>query len=619
MSIRPARTTVISSVTKKINSEVVKLKTSQLLQMAGRAGRRGKDVEGTVVLMRSRFEDAKMGHKILTSKIDGIRSNFKISYSLAVKLLETKTMEECKALIERGFGSYLLQLKSQNKAEESVNMIEGYRQTLQNYTFQGAREYLKLKRRLEKEVRNLQFQQERLNESDEDLVMAIADYMPLGIGLQLKDGNCGFFLGDVRWGANNVNGGFGIILSDGNTLQIVNKEHIKAFSETEDSLSIGKAQDLLDLMDKVSSWEEVKLSGCKRPYLRGSYDKRILATEPKLSRAVDEVRSSTLEIQIREPGSLMKQKKIVDDLEKELNANPIEHDGAGELVLEALKYAVSQKDPVGFISTTPKEPVKSETFAWRMFNNVKTIMEEFGAINDTKATSLGEMVESLTGDNELWLAMVLQRPSVATLNASELGAVVCGVITDGFKASSAFFRQRPSPRVRQVMDELEQLSWELKMAQNELSIDFPIHLCREVGGMIEQWASGVSWRDLCKETSLDQGDVCRMLKRTVELLRQIPLCYGVDPTVASTAYTAANLMDRFPIADFDPNTDLKERPGMGYGATGEAETLEYDDIDEEGLFEDDDSFNAEGADDGIDEEVKGGYNLDDILDELDLR
>ena len=37
----PARTTVISSVTKRISSEIIKLKTSQLLQMAGRAGRRG--------------------------------------------------------------------------------------------------------------------------------------------------------------------------------------------------------------------------------------------------------------------------------------------------------------------------------------------------------------------------------------------------------------------------------------------------------------------------------------------------------------------------------------------------------------------------------------------------
>ena len=111
----PARTTVISTVTKRINSEVVKLKTSQLLQMAGRAGRRGKDTEGTVVILRNRFEDVKMGHKILTSPIDGIKSHFKTSYGLTVKLLETKTLEECRALIERGFGAYLLQKKVQKK------------------------------------------------------------------------------------------------------------------------------------------------------------------------------------------------------------------------------------------------------------------------------------------------------------------------------------------------------------------------------------------------------------------------------------------------------------------------------------------------------------------------
>ena len=66
---------------------------------------------GTVVILRNRFEDVKMGHKILTSPIDGIKSHFKTSYGLTVKLLETKTLEECRALIERGFGAYLLQKK----------------------------------------------------------------------------------------------------------------------------------------------------------------------------------------------------------------------------------------------------------------------------------------------------------------------------------------------------------------------------------------------------------------------------------------------------------------------------------------------------------------------------
>lgn len=111
----PARATVISTVTKRINSQTIKLKTSQMLQMAGRAGRRGKDTEGSVILMRNRFEDASMGHKILTSPIDGVKSHFRASYSLTVTLLETKTIQECRALIEKGFGAYLLQKKIEKK------------------------------------------------------------------------------------------------------------------------------------------------------------------------------------------------------------------------------------------------------------------------------------------------------------------------------------------------------------------------------------------------------------------------------------------------------------------------------------------------------------------------
>jgi hypothetical protein len=48
-------------------------------------------------------------------------------------------------------------------------------------TLKGARDYLKIARRLEKERRNDEFLVQKMIETDADLVMAIADYMPLGI------------------------------------------------------------------------------------------------------------------------------------------------------------------------------------------------------------------------------------------------------------------------------------------------------------------------------------------------------------------------------------------------------------------------------------------------------
>ena len=42
-----------------------------------RAGRRGKDSSGSVILMRSRFEDCIEAHRLLLSPMDGIQSQFK--------------------------------------------------------------------------------------------------------------------------------------------------------------------------------------------------------------------------------------------------------------------------------------------------------------------------------------------------------------------------------------------------------------------------------------------------------------------------------------------------------------------------------------------------------------
>lgn len=428
----PARTTIITTVTKRINSEVIKLKTSQLLQMAGRAGRRGKDTEGTVVILRNRFEDARMGHKILTSPIDGIKSHFKTSYGLIVKLLDTRTLEACKELIQRGFGAYLLSRKIQRKSSsDEKSSIESYRSVLQKYTLKVSRDYLKTARRLEKERKSGDFLEEKLSESGADLVQAIADYMPLGIGLHLRDGTTGYFLGDVRWGDGSKGSkfsGFGVITksSDENQLLIVRKEHIKLFAEpTECFLPVSQAQPLVDLLMSTPQWDELPMEGCSGPVLQASpsLNKQALAaasaTQVAVLEAIRTVRLSQPFPESPLPGSITRHRQIVSELEEELQQSEIHRAGDGQLVLEALRYAAGLRDPMGFINGPAKdggkESTSGEVFAWRMFCAALKVLQQFRALDGLRSTDLGQVVSSLSADNELWLALVVMHPSVQEL------------------------------------------------------------------------------------------------------------------------------------------------------------------------------------------------------------
>jgi superfamily II RNA helicase len=58
---------------------------------------------------------------------------------------------------------------------------------------------------------------------------------------------------------------------------------------------------------------------------------------------------------------------------------------------------------------------------------------------------------------------------------------------------------------------------------------------------------GVEWTELCAKTSLDEGDVVRMLRRTVDILSQIPYVPTVSNSLKRNAVRAIQLLDRFPV------------------------------------------------------------------------
>jgi superfamily II RNA helicase len=65
--------------------------------------------------------------------------------------------------------------------------------------------------------------------------------------------------------------------------------------------------------------------------------------------------------------------------------------------------------------------------------------------------------------------------------------------------------------------------------------------------LVEQWALGLTWDELCRQTSLDEGDLVRLLRRTIDLLWQVPQVPHISETLKRNAKQAVAMMKRFPI------------------------------------------------------------------------
>jgi superfamily II RNA helicase len=129
----PARTTVVCSMAKRGDgSSMDLLETSNLLQMAGRAGRRGMDTDGTCVIVATPFESHDDAAKILTDPIKPISSQFSPSYALAINLVargEGK-LDVARQLVSKSFAMWekQVEIKGSNSVE---NCAEGVNEVVQ--------------------------------------------------------------------------------------------------------------------------------------------------------------------------------------------------------------------------------------------------------------------------------------------------------------------------------------------------------------------------------------------------------------------------------------------------------------------------------------------------------
>jgi len=527
----PARTTVISSLSKRTDNGHRLLNPSEFLQMAGRAGRRGMDQRGYVVAVETPFEGAKEAAFLATAGADPLVSQFTPSYGMVLNLLQTHTLQEAKELIERSFGQYLatLHLSPQRQAIERLEAeIAHHDAQLATIDADTLNDYAKLKGRLKEERRLLKILQQQATESlttnlAEALQFAMAGSIlslkgrhvpvtePLPATLVMKLSGPGQFP-------------YLVCLSQDNTWYVLTVRDVVGlhaeFPRLESVDALAPPVDLLPKPGQRRQGDEVSAAIAHQ-----------IPSPPPLADLAPEVKT---------------QQERLHGVEAALQAHPA-HPYNPNTLLKRQKQR--QRLDAERCDRIEKLTQYSRRY-WQEFVNLLKVLQHFGCLEGTHPTPLGEMAAAIRGDNELWLGLALASGEFERLYPAQLAAACAALVTENSRPDS-WTRYQPSAPVESALEGLRGVRREVFQQQRRHQVVMPVWMEYDLIGLVEQWASQLEWSDLCANTSLDEGDIVRVLRRTLDFLAQIPHVPYLSDDLRAAARDAITAMDRYPINERD--------------------------------------------------------------------
>lgn len=528
----PARTTVISSLSKRTDQGHRLLRASEFLQMSGRAGRRGMDERGNVVCVQTRFEGAKEAAYLATQESDPLVSQFTPTYGMVLNLLQRQTIQEAKSLLQRSFAQYLANQKlipEQKAIAQLTQEITRLDVQIAPIPREYFHQYEKLQAHLKEERRILKYLERQAARDRAPALKAAISQARRGDLLYLK--------------------GKYITVSSPLPAVLAQRESSPGKSD----LLIGIAADnrwYVATEGDVTAVGEVLLPESAIASIPVPPD---LEIKPGKRRKGDE---TTAQIAQRMEGitppntdapEVEAQKAKVNDIQQRLNDHPLQQWGQPKQLLKSYSRRQQIQEDLERHQANTRE---NQSQHWQEFLNICEVLETFGALDNYQPTALGETAAAIRGDNELWLALALRSGYFDEFSPAYLAAACCALITETPRPDSDSDFPPPMPVIN-GLSELRSIRRELFQVQRRNRVGIPLWLEPDLIGLVEQWVEGMEWNELCDGTSLDEGDLVRILRRTRDFLSQVPHIPHLAHSLRTNARIATEEMERFPVLEFE--------------------------------------------------------------------
>ncbi|BAQ64306.1 RNA helicase [Geminocystis sp. NIES-3709] len=540
----PARTTVISALKKRGDDGHRLLTPSEFLQIAGRAGRRGMDKVGYVITVQTLFEGVLIASKMAKASPEPLRSQFTPSYGMVLNLLQKHTIEEAKDLLELSFAEYLaqLQLLPQEDAIASYTTeLTKLDIMLAGYNSRDLANYEKLKERKKQEKKILKLFQRNWIQARQRAIMPYLETLLPGAILHLSREN--------KKNPYNINAVFVAHIPNGNQKFLLclgkdNNWYIASFVDVIDinggriPSSLIEQVDIPDVQDfKIGLW-------CYG-------DENTINVSQLISEYEQEYTQPTEEI--------IQQQQRIAEVEDSIVNNPLDKVEKIGQILKNNRKRQLLKQELTRIQTQYQRGKSNSSYYWQEFLALIEILREFGALDKFTPTPLGEAAAVIRGENELWLGLALMSRRLDFLSPHHLAGVITALITEparfdtwvGYQASPEVLDTLGLQKIDDINYNPQQELWEIRrrlnQAQKHHEITIPVWLERDMIGLSEAWCLGETWEEIAKNTTMDEGDIVRVLRRTVDVLVQIPQVPGVDNNLIKTAKEAVIKMRRFPV------------------------------------------------------------------------